>query len=113
MPIGFECLSWRRCGEFLSVFLAVASRERQVPGMALPVPSPDTPAVELVTRSRGQIVIQRVRQGLYGLCGLGIAGIVPSAFFVGEFNPAGIAIALLSALLIGAMGLILELVERG
>ena len=66
---------------------------------------------DLVRLSPGRIVLRRVRQGLYGLSALGV-GAVAAAAMQTEASGAAMLVGLLGALLVGALGIILELVER-
>jgi hypothetical protein len=57
------------------------------------------------------ILLARSRQGLYGSCGVALIGILGGAFVL-PLTPMAIFTGLTTALLCGACGVIVEIIER-
>ena len=58
-----------------------------------------------------EILLTRSRQGLYGACGLTLGGILLGSFVL-PLTPLAIFAGLTTALLCGACGIIVEIIER-
>jgi len=75
-------------------------RRHRDPGRSVIAPAHDAVA----------IVIKRLRQACYGVCGIGLTSVVGGSFLI-ELTPIAIVAAVSTALLCGACGLILEMLE--
>lgn len=57
------------------------------------------------------LILARIRQGLYSLCAIGVAGVIGGSFLIELTVPAVVA-GISTSLLCGASGLVLEVIEK-